>query len=149
MRTLVKALFLLPLMPSLLLAAEVVQRPTLQAGDFWHYQVSHTDWIDYDSRAIRSGEYELYHDGSRLRVFRLGQGIKIEVHGRAEGELPRMLGIFDRPNALLEFPGIACLESLQNVPLHRMMTTGMTVCRKVGFLNCVTLAGQVGTEISM
>jgi hypothetical protein len=103
-KSLVKALFLLPLLPSLLLAGEVVQRPALQAGDFWLYQVSHRDWIDYDSRAIRSGEYELYHDGSRLRVFRLGQGMKIEVHGRAEGELPRMLGIFDRPNQLLEFP---------------------------------------------
>jgi len=98
-------IFILLLAPSFeMSAAEPIQRPTFQEGAFWHYQVSHKEWVEYDSEAIRSGDYELHYNGRRVRVFRITDGTKVEVRGRAAGELPRMLGTFDRQTRFLDFP---------------------------------------------
>ena len=97
-------IFILLLAPSCeMSAAEPIQRPTFQKGAFWHYQVSHKEWVEYDSEAIRSGDYELLYNGRRVRVFRITDGTKVEVRGRAAGELPRMLGTFDRQTRFLDF----------------------------------------------
>ena len=73
-------LFLL-LAPPLLLAAEPVRRPEPRDGDFWQFQVSHKEWVNYDSRAIRSGNYELVYNRGRVRVFKLSDGAKVEIRG--------------------------------------------------------------------
>ena len=125
----VRYLFLfLFLAPAVLFAAEPVQRPAYRLNTFWQFQVSHKEWINYDSAALHPGVYELDLTPGKLTVFELVDGAKVEIRRSAEGELRGMLGPFKAAWAFLEFPlfeGKSWKTEYTNARKHSVFTDNL------------------------
>jgi len=91
-------------LPSLLSAAEPVQRPVIRNRSYWQFQVSQKEWITDSSAALHPGLYELRATQGRVLVFKLSDGAKQVIRGSEAGELRTMLGTFKGKQALIEFP---------------------------------------------
>jgi len=78
-------------------AGEQVKAPQFREGDVWRFQVSHTDWINWSTDALQSGDYEVRYTQGKLRIFGLSDRAKEEMSGIRVGPLLRMLAQLSQP----------------------------------------------------